>query len=60
MKALYFPGRTWEEVRAAAARILPAMEYGRFLAFLEQGIRDVKREDAILALRTVPGEKVPC
>ncbi len=53
LKALYFPERTWEEVRATAERLLPPAECRAFLAFMDRGTRDVKREDALLALRRV-------
>jgi len=52
-RALYYPERTYEAVAAAAERRIGADAADRFLSFAADCAVDLKRDDAILALRRI-------
>lgn len=49
-KSLYFPERTYEKITKACEGRLPKEQLERFRAFINNERRDLKMEDAILAL----------
>jgi len=50
-KALYYPERVYDQILAAAAGMVEHAELARFKKFLVDEKRDLKREDAIEALK---------
>lgn len=52
-RSLYFPERSYERVLLAAEALLPKETLERFRDFIENNRRDLKREDALKALRRV-------
>lgn len=49
----YFPDRRWEDILESLKGSIPHYVLERFRIFLISGVRDVKAEDAVLALTTV-------
>jgi hypothetical protein len=52
-KSLYFPERTYERVIDAARESVGAEELSQFSEYAEGSACDLKREDAILALKRI-------
>jgi hypothetical protein len=52
-KALYYPERSYEKLQALAAGKVDQAALARFEAFLANESRDLKREDAIEALKRI-------
>jgi hypothetical protein len=52
-KALYYPERAYDTILAAAAGMVEHVELARFKKFLVDEERDLKREDAIAALKRI-------
>jgi hypothetical protein len=52
-RSLYFPDRTWDRIALAAKGSVGDDDLDRFLAFAAAEPVDVKREDAVLALRRI-------
>ncbi len=52
-KSMYFPDRTYQRILDAAGGVVDVETLKRFKRFIEAEKRDIKREDAIEALKRV-------
>ncbi|MEM3059864.1 MAG: TfuA-like protein, partial [Methanomassiliicoccales archaeon] len=53
IKKIYFPMRSYDLLKSIAATKLKQQDYSRFLSYLEENKKDLKRQDAELVVMTI-------